>query len=76
MKAKIWDENNRLEKIKLEIELLEKSGLDPFEILADINDSIKTLLFESIKQEYPDISFIKLIERAREIVLISRRDSN
>ncbi|MHA1894338.1 MAG: hypothetical protein ACTSX4_07560 [Candidatus Helarchaeota archaeon] len=76
MKAKIWDESNRMEKIKLEIKLLEKFKKDPFEILADIYDSTKKLLFESIKQEYPDITFPELIERAREIVLLTRRDSN
>ena len=75
MKAKIWDEYNRLEKIKLEIELFEKSKKDPFEILADINDSTKIFLFESIKQQFPNIKFPNLIEKARQIVMINRRDS-
>ncbi len=76
MKAKIWNEHNRLEKIKLEIDLIKKNKKDSFEILADLNDSIKIFLLESIKQEYPNIDFPDLIEKAREIVLLNRRDSN
>jgi len=74
MKAKIWNEKDRIAKIKLEIELLEKSGLDPFKIIADTNDAIKKLLFDSLKEENPDISFENLLKKAREIVNLRRRD--
>lgn len=69
LKAKIWNEHDRLEKIKLEIELLNKTGKDPFEITADLFDSMKELLYESIKEANPNILFSELLEKARKIVL-------
>jgi hypothetical protein len=74
VKAKIWNEQDRIAKIKLEIELLEKSGRDPFEVIATTNDALKKLLFDSIKEENPGISFEKLLRKAREIINLGRRD--
>lgn len=74
MKPKIWNEKNRIAKIKLEIELLEKSNRDAFEIVADTYDAIKRMLFDSIKEENPDISPADLLKKAREIVSLGRRD--
>lgn len=74
MKPKIWNEKNRIAKIKLEIELLEKNNRDSFEIVADTNDAIKRMLFDSIKEENPDISPADLLKKAREIVSLGRRD--
>ena len=74
MKPKIWNEKNRIAKIKLEIELLEKSNRDAFEIIADTNDAIKRMLFDSIREENPDISPAALLKKAREIVSLGRRD--
>jgi hypothetical protein len=75
LKAKIWNEKDRIAKIKLEIELLEKSGRDPFEIIASTNDAIKKILFDSIKAENPNISFEELLNKARAIVNLGRRDN-
>jgi hypothetical protein len=74
LKPKIWNEKNRIAKIKLEIELLEKSNRDAFEIVADTYDAIKRMLFDSIKEENPDISPADLLKKAREIVSLGRRD--
>ena len=74
MKAKIWNEKDRIAKIKLEIELLEKSGRNPFEIIASTNDAIKRIIFDSIKEENPNISFEELLNKAREVVSLRRRD--
>ena len=74
MKPKIWNEKNRIAKIKLEIEILEKSNRDAFEIVADTYDAIKRMLFDSIKEENPDISPADLLKKAREIVSLGRRD--
>jgi hypothetical protein len=75
LKAKIWNEKDRIAKIKLEIELLEKSGRDPFEIVASTNDAIKKILFDSIKEENPNISFEELLNKARAVVNLGRRDN-
>jgi len=74
LKPKIWNEKNRIAKIKLEIEILEKSNRDAFEIVADTYDAIKRMLFDSIKEENPDISPADLLKKAREIVSLGRRD--
>jgi hypothetical protein len=74
LKPKIWNEKNRIAKIKLEIELLEKSNRGAFEIVADTYDAIKRMLFDSIKEENPDISPADLLKKAREIVSLGRRD--
>ncbi|MDD1779517.1 MAG: hypothetical protein LUQ65_15245 [Candidatus Helarchaeota archaeon] len=74
MKARIWNEKDRIAKIKLELELLEKSGLDPFEIVVSTYDTMKKILFDSIKEENPDISFEELLNKARTIVSLGRRD--
>ena len=74
LKAKIWNEDDRIAKIKLELELLEKSNRDPFEIIADTNDSIKRILFDSIKEENPNISFEELLRKARAVVNLGQRD--
>jgi len=74
LKPKIWKEEDRIEKIKLELELLEKSGRDPFEVVAETNDAIKKLIFESIKEENIGISEEELLKKARKIVMLGRRD--
>lgn len=74
MKAKIWNENDRIEKIKLEIKMLKETNRDPFEIVAKTYDAIKRIIFDSIKEENPNILFEDLLKKARDIVKLGRRD--
>jgi hypothetical protein len=75
LRTKIWNEKDRIAKLKLEIELLEKSGRDPFEVVASTNDGIKKILFDSIKEENPNISSEELLNKARAVVNLGRRDN-
>ena len=65
-----------IEKVKLDIEALRRSGADSMEVMADLNRSVWKIIVDSIKAEpeWRDISEERLIGACRKIELLDRRD--
>jgi hypothetical protein len=66
-----------IEKAKLDIEALERSGADPIEVMADLNRSTWKIIVDSIKAERAteNIPENELVQICRKIALLGRRDA-
>jgi hypothetical protein len=65
-----------IERVKLDIKALQRSGADALEVMADLNRSMWKIIVDSIKAEPAgkDVSEEKLVEVCRNIALLGRRD--
>lgn len=66
-----------IEKAKLDVEALQRSGADPMEVMADLNRSAWKIIVDSLKAERSEknISDEELLQACRKIALLGRRDS-
>jgi hypothetical protein len=66
-----------IEKVRLELESLRRSGADPMEVLADLNGVLWMTILDSIRMECGSgtIPEKELLEACREIALLGRRDA-
>lgn len=70
-KSSRWERSP--EKLKLELEALERSGANPLLVLDDLNRAMVELLASSIKQER-ELSERELIQELRKALSFGRRD--
>nr|MDO8132661.1 hypothetical protein [Candidatus Njordarchaeum guaymaensis] len=66
-----------IEKAKLDIKALQRSGADPMEVMADLDRVVWKIIVDSLKAERleKNISEEELLQICRKIALLGRRDS-
>lgn len=66
-----------VEKVRLDIEALRRTGADPMDIMADLNRFIWKVIIASLGEEHreKDITEEELVEICRKIAMVGRRDA-
>jgi hypothetical protein len=66
-----------VEKVKLDIEALRRTGADPMDIMADLNRFIWKVIIASLGEEHreKDITEEELVKICRKIAMVGRRDA-
>jgi hypothetical protein len=65
-----------IEKVRLDIEALQRTGADPMDVMADLNRFIWRVIVASLRKEHreKDISEEELVKICRKIAIVGRRD--